>query len=109
MSISEMKDLILAELEVELSGDSMYDENMLSVKIDSAIREVKSARNYPTSYTQEMIDEDMERFYTNIKRIALYDYNQIGIEGQSMSSENGESRTFVNRESLFHGVIPLAY
>lgn len=109
MSISEMKDLILADLKIELSDDSMLNEDILSLKVDNAIREVKSARNYPKSYTQEMIEEDMDQFYINIKRIALYDYNQVGIEGQITSSENGESRTFVSRESLFHGIIPFAF
>jgi len=108
MTISEMKDMIFADLKVELSTDGVLDENMLLRKIDGAIREVKSARNYPSSYTEEMIDADMGKFYMNIKRIALYDYNQIGIEGQSVSSENGESRTFVNRNSLFYGIIPFA-
>lgn len=108
MSISEMKDLIMNELRIELSGDSMYNEQILSSKVDGAIREVKSARSYPNEYTDEMVNSDMERFIPNIKRIALYDYNQVGIEGQSDSSENGEKRTFVDRRLLFYGIIPFA-
>jgi hypothetical protein len=111
MSISELKDAIVADLLVELSGDSMLDQTILASKVDGAIREVREARCYPNSsyYTEEVIVAELSgRFYSAIKRIALYDYNQIGIEGQSISAENGENRTFVDRKSLFYGVLPLS-
>lgn len=108
MTAEEMKGSILSELSIELSGDGSFDEKLLTIKIVSAIREVKRARKYPYSYTEEMIDRDMEQFYSNVKNIALYDYNQAGIEGQSASSENGENRTFIDRNKLFYGIIPFA-
>jgi len=108
MSIEELKYAIMDELRIELSNDPSFSEEMLSVKVDNAIREVKRARRYPFFYTEEVINRDLWDLYPNIKNIALYDYNQIGIEGQSASSENGENRTFVDRNTLFRGVIPFA-
>ena len=103
-----MKEQIFNNLKAELSTDGMVNDDLLKAKIDSACIEIKSTRNYPKHYTDEMIDLDMEKFYSNIKNIALYDYNQVGIEGQSSSSENGENRTFIDRSKLFYGVIPFA-
>jgi len=108
MTVEEMKAAIIDELRIELQGDSAFSEEILRVKVDSAVREVKRARRYPEHYTESMIERDLLDFFSNIKAIALYDYNQIGIEGQSSSSENGENRTFVDRNTLFRGVIPFA-
>jgi hypothetical protein len=108
MTVDEMKAAIIDELRIELSGDPAFSEDLLRVKVDSAVREVKRVRKYPTYYTPEIIERDLCDFFSNIKAIALYDYNQIGIEGQSASSENGENRTYVDRNTLFRGVIPFA-
>lgn len=108
MTVAEMKNAIIDELKIELENESAFSLAMLEVKVDTAIREVKRARKYPSSYSDEMIDSDMEQFYSNIKNIALYDYNMIGVEGQSASTENGESRTYVDRNKLFYGIIPFA-
>lgn len=107
MTENEMRESIIAELTIELDGETLAT-NMLEIKVDSAIREVKRARRYPSSYSDEMIEKDIVNYYSNIKNIALYDYNLIGVEGQSASTENGESRTYVDRNKLFYGVIPFA-
>jgi hypothetical protein len=100
---------LVADLTDELSeGDELFNEKLMLSKIRNAIREVKRVRNYPSSYTDEMIDNDMYGFYSNIRNIALYDYNMIGVEGQSSGGENGTSRTYVDRDKLFNGVIPLS-
>lgn len=108
MTLAEMKESIKTELTLELSNEPMFNENILSVKIDDAIRAVKRTRRYPSSYTETMIDADMEKFYENVKDIARYDFNMIGVEGQSASTENGESRTYIDRNTLFRGIIPFA-
>ena len=108
MTIDEIKNTVINELSVELKGDPSFSEDMIIVKVDNAIREVKRARRYPSSYTPEMIEADLTNFISNVKNIALYDYNQIGIEGQSASTELGNNRTFVDRNSLFRGIIPFA-
>lgn len=107
-TVDEMKNAIIDELSIELKGDPSFSDELIAIKVDNAVREVKRARRYPAYYTDEMIESDLINYCSNIHDIALFDYNQIGIEFQSASSENGESRTFVDRNSLFRGVIPLA-
>ena len=100
---------LLEDLKSELSvTDPKFKPELIIPKIKGAIREVKRARNYPKHYTESAIVEDLENYYSNIRNIALFDYNLIGGEFQSNSSENGTSRSFVDRNSLFAGIIPLS-
>lgn len=108
MTNDEIITVVCDELKIELAKDATFDEELLLAKVKAAAREVKSIRNYPKTYSDEMIARDMEKYISNIRKIALYDYNQIGIEFQTSSSENSESRSFVNRNSLFYGIIPLS-
>ena len=97
---------LVADLTAELKNDPSFDADILSVKVKNAIKDVALRRNYgATSYSNEMIKSDLENYYSIIRSIALFDYNQIGAEGQESHSENSVSRTWVSRESLFNGVI----
>ena len=107
MTVS-LENEVFEDLKVELSTDTTFDETLLLSKVKNALREVKRARKYPTYYTDEQIERDMYDYFSNIRKIALYDYNQIGAEGQSSIGENGVNRTFVDRNSLFAGIIPLS-
>lgn len=97
---------IIAELTIELQGDATFNADILAVKVRNAIREVRKARNYPKSYTEEQMQSDMYDYFSNIRNIALYDYNQIGGEFQQSNSEPGNSRTYVDRDKLFAGICP---
>lgn len=98
---------IFTDLSAELSiSDENFNETLLLSKIRNAMREVKRARNYPKSYTESQIKEDMYDYFSNIRNIALYDYNQIGVEFQESNSEPGSSRTYVDRNKLFSGICP---
>lgn len=104
--MTALSDEILSDLTTELSLEDSAEISVLSVKVKNAIREIIRARNYPDSYTEEQIDKDLEKYYSNIKDLAMYDYNQIGVEGQIGHSENGTSRTWKDREKCFNGVYP---
>lgn len=100
---------LLEDLKSELSvTDPKFKPELITPKIKGAIREVKRARNYPKHYTESAIAEDLENYYSNIRNIALFDYNLIGGEFQESYSENGKSGSFVKRNSLFAGIIPLS-
>lgn len=100
-----LQNSIVAELTTELKDDPDFSSEILTSKVISAIREVKMRRNYSaTSYTDKQIESDLDNYYSVIKRVALYDYNQRGVEGQVSHGENGTSRTWENREKLFYGV-----
>ena len=96
---------ILEDLGTELGLTEESDLAVLSSKIRNAYREVKRARNYQSSHTQEFIDRDMENFYSNIRELALYDFNQAGAEGQTSHSENGTNRVWKDRKECLNGVV----
>ena len=61
--------------ELEITEGEKFNETLLRSKIDGAYEDVKMARNYPESYSDAKIIDDMERYYSAIRDIALYDYN----------------------------------
>ena len=110
-------DEILQDLKLQLDISSEQEVALLSSKIKNAIREVKRARNYPKYYTDAQIAEDledrkmnynaypnMEDYYSNIINLALYDYSQIGGEGELSHSDSGTSRTWKDRKECFNGI-----
>ncbi len=106
--VATLQDQLIADLTAELNKDSTFNESILTIKVVNAIKEVKNARRYPSNYTDAQIEKDLDRYYTNIRSIAIYDYNQIGVEGQQSHNEGGVSRTWVNRKTLFNGILPIA-
>lgn len=96
---------IITDLTDELSKDKNFDEDALSSKVKNAVREIRRDRNYPESYGEAQIMNDLRNYYSNIRELALYDYNQIGAEGQLTHSENGTSRTWKNRIDCKNGVV----
>jgi hypothetical protein len=104
-----LEQALIDDLSKELSfADPLFNVALLELKIRNAIREVKQCRRYPTYYTTDRISNDLSNYYSNIRDIALYDYNMIGLEGQESDSEDGIKKTFINRKSLFNGIIPIA-
>lgn len=94
--------------ELESTDELEVSDTLLSAKVENAYREVRMHRQYPSTYDEEDIESDMERYYANVRAIALYDYNQSGAEYQTSHTENAVSRNWASRESLFRGVIPIA-
>lgn len=100
---------LLEDLTAELSAtDPNFKEALIIPKIKGAIQEVRRARNYPKHYSESAIVEDLENYYSNIRNIALYDYNKIGGEFEESHSENSISRSWGDRDKLFAGIIPLS-
>jgi hypothetical protein len=71
-----------------------------------ATEDVKARRNYPDSYTDEMITEDLKKFESVIVNLAVYDHSQAGEAFMASYNENGVNRTWRDRDSLFVGVFP---
>lgn len=100
-----LEEEIMADLTAELSlTDPNFSAALLLPKVRNAMREVKRARNYPASYTSEQIEADMYDYYSNIRNISLYDYNQIGNEFSTSSSENSVGIHWMDRNKLFTGI-----
>ena len=58
--MEELMNEILEDLKMELSLTKESDINILSSKVKNAVREIRRDRNYPVSYTDEMIASDLE-------------------------------------------------
>lgn len=95
---------ILEDLKTELGLKEASDVAVLTSKVKNAYREVKRTRNYQSFHTQEFVDNDMENFYSNIRELALYDFNQVGVEGQVSHNSNGTSRTWKDRKECLSGI-----
>lgn len=102
-----LQDEIIADLTLELGAEPTFNANALKQKVVNAIREVKIARKYPAYYTDGQIKIDLYGYYSNIRNIALYDYNKMGAEFEQSHNENSVSRSFVDRHTLFSGVVPI--
>jgi len=92
--------------ELQAYGEEV-SANLLTAKTVGAYRAVMSARHY-RGFTDEAIVADMENYWSQVRDIALYDYNQVGAEYQESHSENTVSRKWVDRKTLFKGVVPIA-
>ena len=114
MTLEYLKDEIFGDLHAQLSDDVGFDERVLESKLNIAFREVKQARtqkyggDYPSSMTEEQAAKDLSQFYSHIFNLALFDYNTIGIEFQTSSTENSVTRTYRDRDRLFNGIVPLS-
>ena len=83
--------------------DPLIEQLIIQAKAD-----IVAKRMYPDSYTEEKIAEDLKRFDSVIVNLVVYDYSQAGENFMASYSENGVSRTWKDRESLFVGVFPFA-
>ena len=104
--IREIVDELTTELQIS-EGDR-FNPVLLESKVKAAYRDVRTARKYPKSYTEAAIESDMEDYFSQVRDIAMYDYNQIGAEGQTSYSQDGVSVHYVERNKLFAGVLPIA-
>lgn len=96
---------ILTELAVEFGDEPDYNVNVLKVKINQAIRKVRTRRNYAvTDMSEEDIQKDLYNYYSVIFALAEYYYNQRGGEYESQHSEDGVNRTWIKEEELLRGV-----
>lgn len=106
--MDNIKDEVLEDLTEELGLKKETDKRTLDIKVKNAVREVENRRSYPSHFSDADIQKDLKKLYSNIHDLALYDYNQIGAEGQISHSDNGTSRTWKDREECLKGVFAWA-
>ena len=74
--------------------DDKEDNPLIEQLINQATQEIITKRCYPASYTQEQIEEDIEKYQNNIINLVVYDHSQAGENFMSSYSENGVSRNW---------------
>lgn len=104
-----MDEQLVNDLKEYLSDDAETDD-MISLSVKRAIRSFKKKRNYPSGYTDEKINADMEYCYDCIFDLALYFLVKQGAEFQGSHSENSVSRNWESETEIYinHGVFPFA-
>lgn len=109
MMIEDMKLSIVGQLTPYLrKTDKAFDEELLSSVVDGVLADARIARRYPTSYTEDMILNDMEKGLGIFRNVALSRYNKIGVEFERTHNEGEVSRSYVDYGKEWSGWLPLA-
>lgn len=106
--LNEIFENLKSEILADVAQADLLSEDLLLSKVKGAYREVRRARNYPSTYSESKIESDMQNFYSNIQNIARFDYNQVGSEGLSSYTGDGTTLHYNDRNKLFSGVYPIA-
>ncbi len=106
----EQEILELASSYFKMIEEDISDDILLLL-IASLIDYYKTLRSYPSTYTKEMIEADVKKYFetrkTNIAMTVLPEmYGRIGAEGLSMLTDAGTSRFFA-KSTLFSDVTPI--
>ena len=88
--------------------DDAETARMIPLSAERAIRSFKKKRNYPTSYSDEKINSDMEKCYDCIFDLALFFLVKQGAEFQGSHSESSVNRSWDSETEIYvnHGVFP---
>ena len=101
-----MDEQLIEDLTNYLEDDAETARVILSV--NRAIRSFKKKRNYPSSYSDEKINSDMENCYDCIFDLALFFLVKQGAEFQGSHSESSVSISWNSETEIYvnHGVFP---
>lgn len=88
--------------------DRKEDNPLLEQLINQATEDIKNKRRYPKDYTKEEIEEDLKKYESVLVNVVVYDRIKLGGDFQQSDSENGKSRTWVDRNTLFKEIYPIA-
>ena len=97
---------ILESLKITLGVTEDSDIAILTEILKDAINEIKEARHYPSDMPASDIEEDLLRYISNVKKLAKYDYAQVGSEFEETHNENGTNRAYMDRRKCFDGISP---
>ncbi len=105
--VEELLEKIISYLGADYTEDQ---ESILLVVIDRAMESFKSYVNYPKSFTDEKIQDDLKKHKYCLFDLTMYWYAKQGLEFQDTRSENGVGISFQNESEIFslHGIVPYA-
>jgi len=109
MSIEQMKESIINMLTPYLQKtDKAFDSELLESVVDGVFLDAKQIRRYPATYTEEMIERDMETGLGTFRNVTITRYNMIGVENEANHTEGEVSRKFIDFGKEWSGWNPLA-
>lgn len=80
--------------------------------IDFVIEKYKQQRNFPSNFTENQIEDDIQRHISTIAMAVVDLKVKEGAEGESSHSENSISRSYENAyisSSIFNDVLPYVH
>ena len=86
--------------------DDKEENPFIEQLIKEATDEVIGIRNYPDSYSEDQINDDLKKFERTIVDLVVYDHSQAGESYMASYSENGVSRNWVDRNKLLKDIYP---
>lgn len=100
----------LGQYHMNDSDEVVFDRAEKNPLIEQLIEQVQDEiiqrKNYPESYTEEQIYEDLKKYENNIINIVVYDSSQAGEAYMQSYTENGVTRNWVSRDDLFANIYP---
>ena len=108
MSVS-VADMVISDLTTMYGNEPTFNSGKIVVIVNKVIEEVIQARKYrDRGYSDERIEVDLANYRSQIYNISEYDFTHIGGAWETSHSENSINRTWIERNKLFAGIIPLA-
>lgn len=102
-------DEVISELTTLYSDQPTFNAEKMQVIVSNVVDEIKMARNYVgAGYSDEQIIKDLYKYKANIKKLAEYDFAQFGAPAEISHSENSVSRTWIERNKLFAGIVAIS-
>ena len=103
-------DMVISDLTTMYSDQPTFNDGKIAVIVNKVVDEVVNARKYKeVGYTDEQIKKDLLNYKSQIYNLAEYDFSHFGAPNETSHSENSISRTWVERNKLFAGIIPLSH
>lgn len=100
-----LEEKLLRDLKIDLEEDCPEDAILL-LSVQRAIRSFKRKRNYPNSFSEEKILNDMENCYDCIYDLTVFKLNKRGNEFEVSHNENGVNQTWCSESEIYlnHGI-----
>lgn len=103
-------DKIISDLSTMYSDQPTFNVDKVTVIVNKVVDEVIKVRRYrEENYSDEQIEADLNNYKSQIYSLSEYDFAHIGAPGELSRTENSTSRTWIERNKLFAGIIPLSH
>lgn len=89
--------------------DHEEENPILEQILNQAEKDIRNRRNYPNSYSEEQISEDLKSFYSVQINLALYDYEKENMEFETSHAEPGITRSYIKRNEILSEVVPFVH
>ena len=86
-----------------------YGEPVSDLSVALAVEMFRDLRNYPASYDELAISDDMDKHASKIAMAAVEINAKGGVENQTSHSENGTNRSYHSGLMAYMGIVGFAH